>query len=97
MDQSDDRGWSSLPVLWFEGGKPRSASQLLDAALRLGAKDAKVGKGRICNFAPRLRDTLTRGFLIFPAVAAPTPAPTLVGAGRGRDAVCVNEVLKLEA
>ncbi len=37
------------------------------------------------------------GFLIFPAVAAPTPAPTLVGAGRGRDTVCVNKVLKLEA
>jgi hypothetical protein len=31
MDQSDDRGWSSLPVLWFGGEKPRSASQLLDA------------------------------------------------------------------
>ena len=37
------------------------------------------------------------GFLILPAVAAPTPAPTLVGAGRGRDTVRVNEVLKLEA
>ena len=44
MDQSDDRGWSSLPVLWFGGEKPRSASQLLDAALRLGAKDAKPRK-----------------------------------------------------
>ena len=25
MDQSDDRGWSSLPVLWFGGEKPRRA------------------------------------------------------------------------
>ena len=36
------------------------------------------------------------GFLILPAFAAPTPAPTLVGAGRGRDTVRVNVVLKLE-
>ena len=49
----------------------------------------------VVGCAPQLRDALTRGFC--PAVAAPTPAPTLVGAGRGKDTVCVNEVLKLEA
>ena len=43
------------------------------------AKDAKVGKGGfvIFAFAPRLRDMDC-------SRKAPTPAPTLVGAGRGR-------------
>ena len=36
------------------------------------------------NFSPQLRDTLTRGLLIFPRSCGPDAAPTPVGAGRGK-------------
>ncbi len=35
MDQSDDRGWSSLPVLWFGGEKPGRAYARADFGIQI--------------------------------------------------------------
>jgi len=68
------RGWDRRTVraesILFGGIRPTNRRRI---GRESPVTKEGVGEFVIFDFAPRLRDTLTRGFLIFPAVAAPTP------------------------